>query len=77
MKKNNVLFMAMTGASVVLISAIIANNITSMQSRYAVPAVAAMISNPKDALKTNAVRQEFNRKGLVLHEGKYWKEIHE
>jgi len=65
MKKSNLPFIALTGASVVLISAIMADNITSTPRQ------------PADHAITEKLRQEFDQRGLTLHEGKYWKKTYE
>lgn len=77
MKKNNALFLALAGISVVLIGAIMADNITSMPGSYGEPAAVTAPPNTGDTRATEAVRQKFTRLGLVLHEGKYWKNADE
>jgi ABC-type protease/lipase transport system fused ATPase/permease subunit len=77
MKKSNVLFIALTGASVVLIGAIMTDNITSVPAQPAALTAAAMTQGPENARNTEEVRQKFKQMGLQLHEGKYWKETHE
>jgi 5-bromo-4-chloroindolyl phosphate hydrolysis protein len=73
MKKSNLLFIALTGASVVLISAIMADNSTSIPLMPA----NAIGSSAYDTSNTETIRQRFKKMGLPLHEGKYWKETHE
>jgi len=77
MKKSNVLFIAMIGASLALISAIMTDNITSVPPQPGGFTAAAMTPDPENARNAEAARQAFNRMGLSLHEGKYWKETHE
>jgi hypothetical protein len=75
MKKSNLLFIILTGASVVLISAIMADNITSMPSSVRTGSQVALDQN--DTRNTETVRQRFKQMGLSLHEGKYWKKTDE
>jgi hypothetical protein len=77
MKKNNVLFITLTGASVVLISAIMADNITFAPPVTAGCTANATMSDAQDTRNTETVRQKFKNLGLPLHEGKYWKGSHE
>ena len=77
MKKSNMLFLALTGASVALISAIMADNITSVPAHTTVLESHTTSLAPEDARNTEAARQRFKQMGLSLHEGKYWKETHE
>ncbi len=77
MKKNNILFITLTGASVVLISAIMADNITFRHLLSANPQANTATTISAGARSTETLRRGFKKMGLPLHEGRYWKESHE
>ena len=71
MKRSNALFIALTGASLVLIGAIMTDNIISLAGHELQPTVSSQIQN--ESASTAAIRQTSTREGLSLHPGKYWK----
>ncbi len=73
MKRNNALFLTLTGASVVLMAAIMTDNIMSMPGISTSPPVIQTPADQDTARETEATRQKFIKMGLPLHEGNYWK----
>ena len=77
MKKSNALFIVLTAASVVLIGAIMTDNVLSTCEQTQGPAAIETAANQNDARATEVIRQKFIKMGLPLHEGNYWKKAHE
>jgi hypothetical protein len=73
MKKNNALFLVLTAASVILTGAIITENITALNGKPKNTKTLTCSSSHEESETTKTIRQNFNRAGLPLHEGKHWK----
>ncbi len=73
MKKNNTLFIALTIAPVILIAAIIRENIRLLPGMPPDTAPMTCSLSHEESEATKTIRQNLNRAGLTLHEGKHWK----
>ncbi len=71
MRRHDALFIFLTGLSVTLLGLAVAETITrDPQQALPAPTVQAPASS-------EALREQFIRKGLPLHAGKYWRPSHE